>query len=211
MLFLDELPEFKRTVLEVMRQPLEDREATISRARFTVTYPSSFMLVASMNPSPSGFFNDGNNPLANSPQEMQRYLGRISGPLLDRIDIHIEVTPVPFEKLSEERKGESSVAIRKRVTGARELQTQRFKEFKNVHYNAQMNVKQIREFCKLSVDSLSLLKTAMEKLNLSARAYDRILKVSRTIADLDASEDITPSHIAEAIQYRSLDREGWLG
>ena len=210
-LFLDELPEFKRTVLEVMRQPLEDREVTISRARFTVTYPSSFMLVASMNPSPSGFFNDGNNPLASSPQEMQRYLGRISGPLLDRIDIHIEVTPVPFEKLSEERKGESSVAIRKRVTAARELQTQRFKGFKNVHYNAQMNVKHIREFCKLSADSLSLLKTAMEKLNLSARAYDRILKVSRTIADLDASEDITPSHIAEAIQYRSLDREGWLG
>ena len=174
-LFLDELPEFKRTVLEVMRQPLEDREVTISRARFTVTYPSSFMLVASMNPSPSGFFNDGNNPLASSPQEMQRYLGRISGPLLDRIDIHIEVTPVPFEKLSEERKGESSVAIRKRVTGARELQTQRFKGFKNVHYNAQMNVKHIREFCKLSADSLSLLKTAMEKLNLSARAYDRIL------------------------------------
>ena len=142
---------------------------------------------------------------------MQRYLGRISGPLLDRIDIHIEVTPVPFEKLSEKRKGESSVAIRKRVTAARELQTQRFKGFKNVHYNAQMNVKHIREFCKLSADSLSLLKTAMEKLNLSARAYDRILKVSRTIADLDASEDITPSHISEAIQYRSLDREGWLG
>ena len=210
-LFLDELPEFKREVLEVMRQPLEDREVTISRARFTVTYPSSFMLVASMNPSPSGFFNDGTNPLASSPQEMQRYLGRISGPLLDRIDIHIEVTPVPFEKLSDERKGESSVAIRKRVTRARELQTLRFKGFKNVHYNAQMNVKHIREFCKLSADSLSLLKTAMEKLNLSARAYDRILKVSRTIADLDASEDITPSHIAEAIQYRSLDREGWLG
>ena len=210
-LFLDELPEFKRTVLEVMRQPLEDREITISRARFTVTYPSSFMLVASMNPSPSGFFNDGTNPLASSPQEMQRYLGRISGPLLDRIDIHIEVTPVPFEKLSDERKGESSAAIRKRVTKARELQTVRFKDFENIHYNAQMNVKQIRAFCKLSPESMSLLKTAMEKLNLSARAYDRILKVSRTVADLDASQEISPSHIAEAIQYRSLDREGWLG
>lgn len=210
-LFLDELPEFKRTVLEVMRQPLEDREVTISRARFTVTYPSSFMLVASMNPSPSGFFNDGTNPLASSPQEMQRYLSKISGPLLDRIDIHIEVTPVPFDKLSEERKGESSVEIRKRVTKAREIQSKRFQEFETIHYNAQMNVKQIREFCKLSDESKTLLKTAMEKLNLSARAYDRILKVSRTIADLDEEKDISPTHISEAIQYRSLDREGWLG
>ena len=210
-LFLDELPEFKRTVLEVMRQPLEDREVTISRARFTVTYPSSFMLVASMNPSPSGFFNDGKNPLASSPQEMQRYLGRISGPLLDRIDIHIEVTPVPFEKLSDERKGESSVEIRKRVTDGREIQTKRFADFENIHYNAQMNVKQIRKFCKLSDESKNLLKTAMEKLNLSARAYDRILKVSRTIADLENVTDISPNHISEAIQYRSLDREGWLG
>ena len=142
---------------------------------------------------------------------MQRYLGRISGPLLDRIDIHIEVTPVPFEKLSDERKGESSAAIRKRVTNARELQTERFKDFEKAHYNAQMNVKQIRAFCKLSSKSMSLLKTAMERLNLSARAYDRILKVSRTIADLETSKDILPSHIAEAIQYRSLDREGWLG
>ncbi len=210
-LFLDELPEFKRTVLEVMRQPLEDREVTISRARFTVTYPSSFMLVASMNPSPSGFFNDGKNPLASSPQEMQRYLSKISGPLLDRIDIHIEVTPVPFEKLSEEQKAESSVDIRKRVTAGREIQSERFKDLENVHYNAQMNVKQIRKFCKLSEESKNLLKNAMEKLNLSARAYDRILKVARTIADLDVSEDILPTHIAEAIQYRSLDREGWLG
>lgn len=169
-LFLDELPEFKRTVLEVMRQPLEDREVTISRAKFTVTYPSSFMLVASMNPSPSGFFNDGKNPLASSPAEMQRYLSKISGPLLDRIDIHIEVTPVPFDKLSDERKTESSVEIRKRVTAAREIQSERFKDFENIHYNAQMNVKQIRKFCKLSEESLTLLKTAMEKLNLSARA-----------------------------------------
>ena len=210
-LFLDELPEFKRTVLEVMRQPLEDREVTISRAKFTVTYPSSFMLVASMNPSPSGFFNDPNSPMTSSPQEMQRYLSKISGPLLDRIDIHIEVTPVPFDKLTEERKGESSVAIRKRVTEARDIQSKRFKEFENIHYNAQMNVKQIRKFCELSSESLALLKTAMEKLNLSARAYDRILKVSRTIADLANSANISPDHIAEAIQYRSLDRDGWLG
>ncbi|WP_405609515.1 YifB family Mg chelatase-like AAA ATPase [Polaribacter sp. Asnod1-A03] len=210
-LFLDELPEFKREVLEVMRQPLEDREVTISRAKFSVTYPSSFMLVASMNPSPSGFFNDPNSPMTSSPQEMQRYLSKISGPLLDRIDIHIEVTPVPFSKLSEERKGESSVEIRKRVTLARDLQSIRFKNLDNVHYNAQMNVKQIREFCKLSEESKTLLKTAMEKLNLSARAYDRILKVSRTIADLANSKDISPNQIAEAIQYRSLDRDGWLG
>ena len=210
-LFLDELPEFKREVLEVMRQPLEDRDVTISRAKFTVTYPCSFMLVASMNPSPSGYFNDPNSPMTSSPQEMQRYLSKISGPLLDRIDIHIEVTPVPFEKLSEERKGESSVAIRKRVTTAREIQSKRYTESKNVHYNAQMSVKQIRTYCKLSEESLTLLKTAMEKLNLSARAYDRILKVSRTIADLANENNISPDHIAEAIQYRSLDREGWLG
>lgn len=210
-LFLDELPEFKRGVLEVMRQPLEDREVTISRARFTVTYPSSFMLVASMNPSPSGYFNDPGAPLTSSPAEMQRYLSKISGPLLDRIDIHIEVTPVPFEKLSEERKGESSVEIRKRVTSARQLQTERFSENENVHYNAQMNVKQIHSYCQLEESSKQLLKTAMERLNLSARAYDRILKVSRTIADLEGSEIIQGAHISEAIQYRSLDREGWLG
>lgn len=210
-LFLDELPEFKREVLEVMRQPLEDREVTISRAKFTVTYPSSFMLVASMNPSPSGYFNDPNAPLTSSPAEMQRYLSKISGPLLDRIDIHIEVTPVPFEKLSEERKGETSVEIRKRVTAARELQTKRFTESKTVHYNAQMNTKQISKYCVLDDASKQLLKIAMERLNLSARAYDRILKVSRTIADLEGVEHISGSHISEAIQYRSLDREGWLG
>ncbi|MDG1321196.1 MAG: YifB family Mg chelatase-like AAA ATPase, partial [Polaribacter sp.] len=209
-LFLDELPEFKREVLEVMRQPLEDREVTISRAKFTVTYPCSFMLVASMNPSPSGYFNDPNSPMTSSPHEMQRYLSKISGPLLDRIDIHIEVTPVPFEKLSEERKGESSVDIRQRVTAAREVQSKRFTESKNVHYNAQMTVKQIRTYCKLSEESLTLLKTAMEKLHLSVRAYDRILKVARTICDLANETDILPDHIAEAIQYRSLDREGWL-
>lgn len=210
-LFLDELPEFKRSVLEVMRQPLEDREVTISRAKFTVTYPSSFMLVASMNPSPGGYFNDPDAPVASSPAEMQRYMSKISGPLLDRIDIHIEVTPVPFEKLSDERKGESSIEIRERVTEAREKQTERFSDIGNVHYNAQMNTKQIRTFCRLDDVSKELLKNAMERLNLSARAYDRILKVARTIADLDGSEDVNGSHIGEAIQYRSLDREGWMG
>ena len=210
-LFLDELPEFKREVLEVMRQPLEDREVTISRAKFTITYPSSFMLVASMNPSPSGFFNDSDSPVSSSPAEMQRYLSKISGPLLDRIDIHIEVTPVPFDKLTETRKGESSIEIRRRVTLAREIQSKRFAEFENIHYNAQMSTKQIREFCALEDNSLQLLKTAMERLNLSARAFDRILKVSRTIADLEDSEIVNSNHIAEAIQYRSLDRDGWLG
>ena len=210
-LFLDELPEFKRTVLEVMRQPLEDREVTISRARFTVTYPSSFMLVASMNPSPSGYFNDPDAPISSSPAEMQRYLGKISGPLLDRIDIHIEVNPVPFEKLSEETQSETSKSIRERVTKAREIQSERFIKIETVHYNAQMNVKQIRKFCELNNESKTLLKNAMERLNLSARAYDRILKVSRTIADLENSKEISSNHIAEAIQYRSLDREGWLG
>ena len=210
-LFLDELPEFKRSVLEVMRQPLEDREVTISRAKFTVTYPSSFMLVASMNPSPGGYFNDPNSPITSSPAEMHRYLGKISGPLLDRIDIHIEVTPVPFKKLSEDRQGEPSTAIRKRVIAARKIQTQRFADLKKVHYNAQMNTKQIREFCQLNSSSLDLLKNAMERLNLSARAYDRILKVARTIADLEEIQNINGDHISEAIQYRSLDREGWLG
>ncbi len=210
-LFLDELPEFKRGVLEVLRQPLEDREVTISRARFSVTYPSSFMLVASMNPSPGGYFNDPDAPVTSSPMEMQRYLGKISGPLLDRIDIHIEVTPVPFDKLSEDRKGEPSIEIRKRVTAARKIQSLRFEKFDTVHYNAQMNTKQIRLFCKLDEASKSLLKNAMQRLNLSARAYDRILKVARTIADLENVEDLRGHHIGEAIQYRSLDREGWLG
>ena len=210
-LFLDELPEFKRDVLEVMRQPLEDREVTISRAKFTVTYPSSFMLVASMNPSPSGFFNDPDAPQTTSPHEMQRYMNKISGPLLDRIDIHIEVTPVPFDKLSDERKAETSVAIRKRVTHAREIQSSRFEAIPNLHYNAQMSTKHIREYCALDDTSKALLKNAMERLNLSARAYDRILKVARTIADLDSAESVAAHHIAEAIQYRSLDREGWLG
>ncbi|WP_461533515.1 YifB family Mg chelatase-like AAA ATPase [Sinomicrobium sp.] len=210
-LFLDELPEFKRSVLEVMRQPLEDREVTISRAKFSVTYPSSFMLVASMNPSPSGYFNDPDAPVVSSPTEMQRYLGKISGPLLDRIDIHIEVNPVPFEKLSDNSRGECSADIRKRVVAAREIQRSRFEEIPGLHYNAQMNTRQIRHFCALDDESKQLLKKAMQRLNLSARAYDRILKVARTIADLDNHKEITALHIGEAIQYRSLDRDGWLG
>jgi magnesium chelatase family protein len=210
-LFLDELPEFKRDVLEVMRQPLEDREVTISRAKFTVTYPSSFMLVASMNPSPSGYFNDPSAPVSSSPHEMQRYLNRISGPLLDRIDIHIEVRPVPFEKLADTQKAEASSVIRQRVIQARALQTERFKDNPKVNYNAQMTPALLRTHAVLDESSLHLLKTAMEQLNLSARAFDRILKVARTIADLESAENIAAHHIAEAIQYRSLDREGWLG
>jgi magnesium chelatase family protein len=169
------------------------------------------MLVASMNPSPSGYFNDPDAPVTSSPAEMQRYLSKISGPLLDRIDIHIEVNPVPFEKLTEKQQSEPSKQIRERVTKSREIQSERFKDYENIHYNAQMGVKQIRKFCNLNDESMTLLKTAMERLNLSARAFDRILKVSRTIADLEGIENINSTHISEAIQYRSLDREGWLG
>lgn len=208
-LFLDELLEFKREVLEVMRQPLEDREVTISRAKFTVSYPSSFMLVASMNPSPGGYFADDKTARPSSVQEMNRYLNKISGPLLDRIDLHIEVHPVPFEKLTEKSMAEKSEAIRKRVIEARRIQSKRFMEYKGIHYNAQMAAKLLTVFCELDTASLNLIQTAMNKLNLSARAYDRILKVARTIADLEASEKITSRHIAEAIQYRSLDREIW--
>ncbi|WP_303848720.1 YifB family Mg chelatase-like AAA ATPase [Apibacter mensalis] len=207
-LFLDELPEFNRQVLEVMRQPLEDRIVTISRAKFTITYPASFMLIASMNPSPSGYFpNDPKN--TSTLQEMQRYMNKISGPLLDRIDIHVEVSPVPFDDLSDKRKGESSAEIRARVVEARKIQTQRYKTAEGIHYNAQIGPKQLDEFCLLDDISKNLLKSAIEKLGLSARAYDRILRVGRTIADLDKSEVIQAHHIGEAIQYRSLDREGW--
>lgn len=207
-LFLDELPEFNRQVLEVMRQPLEDRIVTISRAKFTITYPASFMLIASMNPSPSGYFpNDPKN--TSTIQEMQRYMNKISGPLLDRIDIHVEVSPVPFDDLSDKRKGESSSEIRARVVEARKIQTQRYKTAEGIHYNAQIGPKQLDEFCLLDDISENLLKSAIEKLGLSARAYDRILRVGRTIADLDKSEVIQAHHIGEAIQYRSLDREGW--
>lgn len=206
-LFLDEMPEFKRTVLEVMRQPLEDRVVTISRARFTVNYPASFMLVASMNPSPSGYFPDDPNNTS-SAYEMQRYMNKLSGPLLDRIDIHIEVQKVEFEQLSDKRKGESSLSIRERVLKARNIQKQRYQDL-DISYNAQMGPKEIEQHCELDDTSQNLIKTAMQKLNLSARAYDRILKVARTIADLEASEAIQSHHIAEAIQYRSLDREFW--
>ena len=210
-LFLDELPEFKRNVLEVMRQPLEDREVTISRTRFTITYPSSFMLVASMNPSPSGYFSPESHGFSNSRNEMQRYLSKISGPLLDRIDIHMEVSPVPFDQISSSRKGEASEAIRKRVVAARQLQSRRFDGCPGMHCNAQMDTRQIRSYCTLNTSSLKLLRSAMEHLELSARAYDRILKLARTLADLDDLGEIAERHIAEAIQYRSLDREGWLG
>ena len=210
-LFLDELPEFKRTVLEVMRQPLEERRVTISRAKFAVEYPASFMLVASMNPCPCGYYNHPDKECVCAPGVVQKYLNKISGPLLDRIDLHVEVTPVPFSELSKERLSEKSEQIRQRVVTAREIQTERYKDGDAVFCNAQMTTKQLRTICKLTDDGTQLLKTAMDRLGLSARAYDRILKVARTIADLAASEHIKTEHLAEAIQYRSLDRDGWAG
>eukprot|EP01038_Epipyxis_sp_PR26KG_P004013 gene4013-5740_t len=210
-LFLDELPEFKRTVLEVMRQPIEDRVVSIARAKFSVEYPASFMLVASMNPCPCGYFNHPEKECVCAPGIVQKYLSKISGPLLDRIDLHIEVTPVPFSELSKPQLAEGSTAIRKRVVHAREIQQERYSTHEKMHCNAQMGSKQIKLHCRLSEAGATLLKNAMEKLGLSARAYDRILKVARTIADLDAAEHIENQHIAEAIQYRSLDREGWGG
>ncbi len=210
-LFLDELPEFKRTVLEVMRQPLEDRKISISRSRFAVEYPASFMLVASMNPCPCGYYNHPNKDCVCAPGMVQKYLSRISGPLLDRIDIHIEIIPVPFEKLSEMQVSESSELVRKRVIKAREIQDYRFRDIDGVFCNAQMSSKQQREYATPDKAGLELLKNAMQRLNLSARAYDRILKVSRTIADLDNSEGVHSQHVAEAINYRNLDREGWAG
>jgi magnesium chelatase family protein len=208
-LFLDELPEFKRTVLEVMRQPLEDRVVTISRAKFSVEFPASLMLVASMNPCPCGYYNHPEKECVCSPTMVQRYMSKISGPLLDRIDIHLEVTPVSFDKLSDVKPAEKSNEIQKRVIAARKIQTDRYKNRKNVYSNAHMSSKMIKEFCSLDDTCLSLLKNAMEKLDLSARAYDRIIKLSRTIADLENCENIKPSHIAEAIHYRSLDRNSW--
>lgn len=208
-LFLDELPEFKRSVLEVLRQPLEDRRITISRAKFTIEYPASFMLIAAMNPCPCGYYNHPERECVCAPGVVQKYLNRISGPLLDRIDIHIEIVPVPFEKLSDMREGESSIKIRERVIKARQIQEIRFRDIEGVYCNAQMTTKLQRKFAMPDKSGLELLKTAMQRLNLSARAYDRILKVARTIADLDNSEMILAHHIAEAINYRNLDREGW--
>jgi magnesium chelatase family protein len=210
-LFLDELPEFKRTVLEVMRQPLEDRMITISRAKFNVEYPASFMLVASMNPCPCGYYNHPDRQCMCSPGIVQKYLNKVSGPLLDRIDIHIEVVPVPFDKLSDKMDVESSEVVRKRVIKARDIQEKRFADDPDVYCNAQMSTKLQRKHCYVDQAGKEMLKTAMDKLGLSARAYDRILKVSRTIADLEQCENIQANHLAEAIQYRNLDREGWAG
>jgi len=210
-LFLDELPEFKRNVLEVLRQPLEDKIITISRSRYTVQYPANFMLVAAMNPCPCGYYNHPEKTCVCSIGQIQRYLNKLSGPLLDRIDIHIEVIPVSFNKLSSDTKGESSKQIRKRVIETRKIQEERFKDYPGIYTNSQMTPQLMQKFCKLDAQSKNLLKTAIEKLGFSARAYDRVLKVSRTIADMEKSEEIKPYHIAEAIQYRSLDKEGWLG
>lgn len=210
-LFLDELPEFKRTALEVMRQPLEERRVTISRAKVTVDYPSSFMLVASMNPCPCGYFNHPEKECICPPGVVQKYLSKISGPLLDRIDLHVEVTPVNFTELTSERIAEKSGPIRERVMKARDIQAARFGSRPDLHANAQMSPQMVREVCKINAAGQALLKKAMERLGLSARAYDRILKVSRTIADLAGSEDIQLEHLAEAIHFRSLDRESWGG
>lgn len=213
-LFLDELPEFKRTVLEVMRQPMEERRVSIARAKISIDFPASFMLIASMNPCPCGYYNHPEKECTCSPVMVQRYLNKISGPLLDRIDLHVEVTPVSFNELTGTNgtsRTEPSSAIRERVLKAREKQAERFTAHPGVYANAQMGSKLLKEVCVISQVGTNLLKTAMERLNLSARAYDRILKVSRTIADLDGKDEIRPEHLAEAIQYRSLDREGWAG
>ena len=210
-LFLDELPEFKRTVLEVMRQPLEDRKVTISRAKISVDYPANFMLIASMNPCPCGYYNHPEKECVCGPGIVQRYLNKISGPLLDRIDLHVEVTPVKFEEMTSTRKAESSNTLRERVIIGRERQIERFAGNPEIFCNAMMPSHMVKEICQISEAGKALLKTAMERLGLSARAYDRILKVSRTIADLAQSQEIKVEHLAEAIQYRSLDREGWAG
>ncbi len=206
---MDELPEFKRSVLEVLRQPIEDRVVTISRAKFTVEYPASFMLVAAMNPCPCGYYNHPEIDCVCGPGIVQKYLNKISGPLLDRIDIHVEVVPVPFHKLVDATPSEKSEEVRKRVVKARTIQEKRYEENKGVYCNAQMSSKLLRQICKIDEAGHTLLKNAMEKLSLSARAYDRILKVSRTIADLDGSPEINNEHLSEAIHYRSLDRESW--
>ncbi|MCC5939692.1 MAG: YifB family Mg chelatase-like AAA ATPase [Lunatimonas sp.] len=210
-LFLDELPEFKRTVLEVMRQPLEERKVTISRAKVSVDFPANFMLIASMNPCPCGYYNHPEKECVCGPGVVQKYLNKVSGPLLDRIDLHVEVTPVRFDEMTSNRKAESSSSIRERVTKARERQVTRFDGQKEIYCNAMMPSHMVKEICMINDAGKALLKTAMERLGLSARAYDRILKVSKTIADLACSDEIKVEHLAEAIQYRSLDREGWAG
>lgn len=210
-LFLDELPEFKRTVLEVMRQPIEERKVTISRAKMAIDFPASFMLIASMNPCPCGFYNHPERECTCPPGGVQKYLNKVSGPLLDRIDLHVEVTPVAFSELSSQRTSESSSDIRARVIKAREIQDERYQGNTGIYCNAQISSKMLKEICVIDNAGANMLKSAMTKLNLSARAYDRILKVARTIADLAGSTSIQPEHLAEAIHYRSLDREGWAG
>ena len=208
-LFLDELPEFKRTVLEVMRQPMEDRVVTISRAKMTVDFPANFMMVAAMNPCPCGYYNHPDKECTCKPGMVQQYLNRISGPLMDRIDLHVEVVPVAYKDLSDKQRGESSAAVRERVVKARKIQEERYAQYPAIHANAQMTSQLIQKYCELDEDCRTILKNAMNRLGLSARAYDRILKVSRTIADLDGSENIQTGHLAEAINYRSLDRDNW--
>ncbi|HEY9046376.1 MAG TPA: YifB family Mg chelatase-like AAA ATPase [Ohtaekwangia sp.] len=210
-LFLDELPEFKRSVLEVMRQPMEERRVTISRAKVSIDYPANFMLVASMNPCPCGYFNHPEKECVCGPGVVQRYLSKISGPLLDRIDLHVEVVPVSFDEMTANRRTETSDQIRDRVVQARVIQAERFREQENIYCNAMMPSNMVKQICRVNDAGKALLKTAMERLGLSARAYDRILKVSRTVADLEASPEIKVEHLAEAIQYRSLDRDGWAG
>ena len=208
-LFLDELPEFSRSVLEVLRQPLEDRHITVSRAKYTIDYPASFMFVASMNPCPCGYYGDPTHNCVCTPGQIQRYMNKISGPLLDRIDIHCEIQAVPFAALSEMKPGEPSEKIRERVIAARHIQEDRFKDFKGIHCNAQMSERMLHQFAEPDTTSMEMLRMAMERLKLSARAYSRILKVARTIADLDSSENVQSQHIAEAIGYRNLDRGDW--
>ena len=210
-LFLDELPEFKRHVLEVMRQPMEERIVTISRSKFSIDYPSNFMLVASMNPCPCGFYNHPEKSCSCGAGIVKKYLGKVSGPLLDRIDLHVEVVPVPFKQLSELKEAEKSSVIRQQVIGAREIQEKRFSGNPGIYCNAQMNSQLLRRYCPLDTSGQTILKVAMERLGLSARAYDRILKVARTISDLEGIDLIRASHVAEAVNYRSLDREGWAG
>ena len=208
-LFCDELPEFNRSVLEMLRQPLEDRHITVARAKYSIDYPANFMLVASMNPCPCGYYNHPTKPCVCSPSQVQKYLNKISGPLLDRIDIQVEIVPVPFNDLVKEIPSESSATIRERVIRARQVQEQRFADEPGIHCNAQMTPRLLQKYATPDERGRAMLQSAMERLNLSARAYDRILKVARTIADLDGSDTVQSTHIAEAIGYRSLDRESW--